>query len=595
MADARPQWFYRRHGEKRGPVSIDALGDLLARGDVDWTDHVWTEGFSDWMPAYRAPPLCFLQDLDDVLRQHASSRDEGTTRGLVRVHCRCGARLKVRDEVRHRRLRCPKCGSVVSLEEPAAIHSNRDRPADHALRPRRSNRVSDAVQRSGLAMLAAGCCGVIWLLLNWGGEKSQRANDEQGETPVVVAREGLRDAQERAEPLDASAAAEDLFERGKSKLDDGNVEDARHNLESYAKSPTADRRDEAQALVSQIIAATDEQLIYEMLIRKNDDELQRITAARWVGLGDVTHPILLKRQGDTAGRIATRILDERTQRRREDERRLHVAKHDKATAAMTATLETRMRRLASHCAPAVPLGDRQRVAAAASEFMQWMFTQKMHQVADVTDAIDSFNRHLHGLAESGDRDSLALGLTKIPLEHIAIIDNAIAESSWGKISASLTKTQGQLWLDAWESARDAGIVIEEAPPAVAAVREPLVYLNDMRCPRTREELIAINKQTRAKVDQQIREAGARSADRRFLLEQGVNFLVAFGNIFRSGRKPLIAAAMQHVTPTMEDGIQVLFDQTEFGNFLLLVAESDEEVRYLTYSEMWARAPAFRIR
>ena len=441
-------------------------------------------------------------------------------------------------------------------------------------------------------MFVVGCCGVIWLLFDWDSKERQSVHDEQATTTVAVAHEGLDESHSRSKAIETSAAAaEDLLERGKSNLNDGKVEDALHNLKSYAKSPTAERRDEAQALVSQITAATDEELIHEMLSQKNDGELQRITDAQWSGLGDVTHPTLLARQGEVAGRIATRILDERTQRRREDERRLRAAENDKATAAaaMTAKLETRRRRLAGHCVPAVPLGDRQRVAAAASEFMQWMFTQKMHQVADVTHAIDSFNRHLHGLAESGDRDSLALGLTKIPLEHIAIIDDAIAESSWGKISASSTKTHGGLWLDAWESARDAGVVIEEKPPAAAVLREPLVFLNDKRCPRTREELIAINKQTRAKVDQQFREAGMRGPDRRFLLEQGANFLLAFGDIFRSGRKDLIAAAMQHVTPTMEDGIQVLFDQTEFGDFLLLIAESDEEVRYLTYSEMWTRA------
>jgi hypothetical protein len=593
-ATPRSEWFYRRHGKKHGPLNIDALSDLLARGEVDWTDLVWSEGFSDWMPAHRAPSLCFLQDLDDVLRQHAPSRNEGATGGVVRVQCHCGAMLKVPDQVRHRRLRCPKCGSVVSLEKAATIHSSRNHP-DTTPRSRRSIRLSDAVQLSALAIFVVGCFGVIWLLFDWESKERQRVHGEQATTTVAVAHEGLDEAHDRSKAIETSAAAEDLLERGKSNLDDGEVEHALHNLEAYAKSPTAERRDEARALVSQITAATDEELIYEMLSRKNDGELQRITDARWGGLGNVTHPALLTRQGEVAGHIATRILDERTQQRREDERRLRAAEHDKATAAMTATLETRKKRLAGHCVPAVPLGDRQRVAAAASDFMQWMFTQKLHQVADVQHAIDSFNRHLHGLAESGDRDSLARGLAKIPPEHIAIIDDAIAESSWGKISASSTKTHGGLWLDAWESACGAGVVIEEKPPAAATLREPLVFLNDKRCPRTREELITINKQTRARVDQQFREAGMRSADRRFLLEQGANFLLAFGDIFRGGRKDLIAAALQHVTPTMEQGIQVLFDQTEFGNFLLLVAESDEEVRYLTYSEMWARAHAFQVR
>jgi hypothetical protein len=48
MAD---EWFYTNDGQQMGPVSIASLRELAARGGLQPSDLVWTEGMSTWAPA----------------------------------------------------------------------------------------------------------------------------------------------------------------------------------------------------------------------------------------------------------------------------------------------------------------------------------------------------------------------------------------------------------------------------------------------------------------------------------------------------------------------------------------------------------------
>jgi hypothetical protein len=48
MAD---EWFYTNDGQQMGPVSIAGLRELAARGGLQPSDLVWTEGMSTWAPA----------------------------------------------------------------------------------------------------------------------------------------------------------------------------------------------------------------------------------------------------------------------------------------------------------------------------------------------------------------------------------------------------------------------------------------------------------------------------------------------------------------------------------------------------------------
>ena len=51
-------WYYTTDGaERRGPVSLDQLRELLQRGTVQPADRVWTEGMPDWTPAADCPDL----------------------------------------------------------------------------------------------------------------------------------------------------------------------------------------------------------------------------------------------------------------------------------------------------------------------------------------------------------------------------------------------------------------------------------------------------------------------------------------------------------------------------------------------------------
>lgn len=45
------EWFYAKAGKREGPVSIDDLKRLVHQGQLQRTDHVWTQGMEKWLPA----------------------------------------------------------------------------------------------------------------------------------------------------------------------------------------------------------------------------------------------------------------------------------------------------------------------------------------------------------------------------------------------------------------------------------------------------------------------------------------------------------------------------------------------------------------
>src|SRR5205809_355015 len=52
MAD---DWYYAQGGQQKGPVSGDALRQLLAAGQVSSGDLVWRDGMANWQPAGQVP------------------------------------------------------------------------------------------------------------------------------------------------------------------------------------------------------------------------------------------------------------------------------------------------------------------------------------------------------------------------------------------------------------------------------------------------------------------------------------------------------------------------------------------------------------
>jgi len=47
-------WYYAQDGQRKGPVSEDALRDMARDGALQPTDLVWREGMSEWAPAAQA-------------------------------------------------------------------------------------------------------------------------------------------------------------------------------------------------------------------------------------------------------------------------------------------------------------------------------------------------------------------------------------------------------------------------------------------------------------------------------------------------------------------------------------------------------------
>ncbi len=51
------EWYYAQDNRQLGPVTIEALIDMLRQGHVHPTDLVWTENMPDWRPASSVPAL----------------------------------------------------------------------------------------------------------------------------------------------------------------------------------------------------------------------------------------------------------------------------------------------------------------------------------------------------------------------------------------------------------------------------------------------------------------------------------------------------------------------------------------------------------
>jgi uncharacterized RDD family membrane protein YckC len=51
------EWFYAQDNRQLGPVTIEALIDMIRRGVVQPTDLVWTEPMPDWRAALSVPEL----------------------------------------------------------------------------------------------------------------------------------------------------------------------------------------------------------------------------------------------------------------------------------------------------------------------------------------------------------------------------------------------------------------------------------------------------------------------------------------------------------------------------------------------------------
>jgi uncharacterized RDD family membrane protein YckC len=51
------EWYYAQDNRQLGPVTIEALIDMIRQGQVWPTDLVWTENLPDWRPASTIPAL----------------------------------------------------------------------------------------------------------------------------------------------------------------------------------------------------------------------------------------------------------------------------------------------------------------------------------------------------------------------------------------------------------------------------------------------------------------------------------------------------------------------------------------------------------
>ena len=54
---ASGRWHYAQNDIQKGPVSFDELRSLVASGNLDGSDLVWTDGMKEWAPAHSVPGL----------------------------------------------------------------------------------------------------------------------------------------------------------------------------------------------------------------------------------------------------------------------------------------------------------------------------------------------------------------------------------------------------------------------------------------------------------------------------------------------------------------------------------------------------------
>ena len=54
MQEQGVAWFIIRDGQQHGPVSVQEVQAMIARGLFKPTDMVWRDGFADWQPCHQA-------------------------------------------------------------------------------------------------------------------------------------------------------------------------------------------------------------------------------------------------------------------------------------------------------------------------------------------------------------------------------------------------------------------------------------------------------------------------------------------------------------------------------------------------------------
>jgi hypothetical protein len=54
---AAGRWHYAQNDVQKGPVAFDELKSILASGNLDSSDLVWTDGMKEWVPAHTVPGL----------------------------------------------------------------------------------------------------------------------------------------------------------------------------------------------------------------------------------------------------------------------------------------------------------------------------------------------------------------------------------------------------------------------------------------------------------------------------------------------------------------------------------------------------------
>jgi len=51
------RWFHIEGDQRRGPVALDAMRQLVAEGAVTSDTLVWADGMPDWTPARKVPAV----------------------------------------------------------------------------------------------------------------------------------------------------------------------------------------------------------------------------------------------------------------------------------------------------------------------------------------------------------------------------------------------------------------------------------------------------------------------------------------------------------------------------------------------------------
>ena len=80
------QWYYVEAGERKGPVELEALKDLISSGALGDEDYVWTKGFENWVQLQEVEELQVIEEVvEETLEPEVHSEGSSVSSDSLRL------------------------------------------------------------------------------------------------------------------------------------------------------------------------------------------------------------------------------------------------------------------------------------------------------------------------------------------------------------------------------------------------------------------------------------------------------------------------------------------------------------------------------